>query len=314
MLKNLIRQPLLHFLLIGLGLFVLYNLTVKDIPEETYSKTIVVDKDALLTFMQYRSKAFDEKGFSEKLESMNEEELSNLIDDYVREEVLYREALGIGLDREDYVIRRRLVQKVEFINRGFIDSTTELSGDEIKKYFEENRDDYFVEPSVTFTHVYFGNDVHGKEKARVLAEQKLASLNENQVPFTKGGEHGDRFLYHLNYVERTPEYVSSHMGDEFTDEIFSLTPSDAIWYGPFESKYGSHLVMLSGKKDGRYPEIEEIYGRVKDDARFSIIREKSNKTIGEIIDAYDVRIVYEGPEEAEIPAQDSQTRSDSGEN
>ncbi len=253
--------------------------------------------------MQFRSKSFDEARYGEKLDNMSDEDFEKLVDDYLREEVLYREALSLGLDKEDYVIRRRLAQKVEFINQGFAEKSIDFSDEELNKYFEENKDNYYVQPDATFTHVYFGNDIHGSEKAKVLAKQKLSELNSKNVTFTKSSEHGDRFIYNLNYVNKTPDFVSSHMGSKFTEELFSLTPNEALWYGPIESQYGSHLVMLTKKEDGRYPDYEEVAERIANDANYEAVRERSEESINEIVDTYDIRIVYERPSNIEKEAR-----------
>ncbi len=292
MIKNIIKQPLLHFLLIGLGLFLLYDFTGKESADESDLKTIVVDKDALLNFMQYRSKAFNRKEFEDRLDQTSGEKLRRLIDDYVREEVLHREALALNLDKDDYVIRRRLVQKLEFINQGFTDGSIDLNKNDIQRYFEGNSDAYYVKPYVTFTHIFFDNERHGREKAEELAKKQIEELNQNRVPFTKATMRGDRFLYHVNYVERTPEYVASHFGPEMTKAVFELEPSDSVWKGPFESPYGFHLVMVTANEAGRYPALEEIYERVKQDAQFAYTKEKTEKTIQDIIESYDIRIVY----------------------
>jgi hypothetical protein len=152
--KYFFKQPLLHFLLIGLGLFLIYNFTGKKGSEEVDSRTVVVDKETLLTFMQYRSKAFNQEEFEGRLENMSDEELRRLIDDYIREEVLHREALALNLGKDDYVIRRRLVQKLEFINQGFTEGSLNLSEKDVRQFFEMNKQDYYSEPHVTFTHVF----------------------------------------------------------------------------------------------------------------------------------------------------------------
>jgi len=289
--KFLLKQPLTHFLIIGLALFVIFEFTSNRYEDED-SKTVIVDRVALLTFIQYRSKAFDNQRFEEKLSSMSEQELKLLIDDYIREEVLYREALALNLNKDDYVLRRRLVQKLEFINQGFVNSSINHSDEDIKKYFENNKEQYKVEPYITFTHVFFNNEEHGKERAKELALKKLKELNDKNVPFSKSVEHGGRFLYHVNYVERVPDYVASHFGIEMAKELFALEPSDAIWIGPYESPYGFHLVMLTINEKERYPELDEIYDRVKQDAQYEYTKEETEKSIQEIIDSYDVKIVY----------------------
>ena len=105
---TLIKEPLVHFLAVGLGLFVLFEFVGGD--DAAYdSKVINVDRDALLTFVQYRLRAFEPRIAAERLDGMSDEELDRLIGDYVREEALHREALALGMDKNDYIIKRRMI-------------------------------------------------------------------------------------------------------------------------------------------------------------------------------------------------------------
>ncbi len=291
--KRLLKEPLVHFVAAGLGLFVLFGLVNRGGEKDDDPNVIIVDRDTLLTFVQYRTKAFELSVAAARLDALSNEELERLIDDYVHEEVLHREALALGLDRDDYIIRRRLVQKVEFITEGFAEASSELDEAALQRYFEANKSDYYVEPFVTFTHVFFETEDRPRQEARALADKKLTELNRNKVPFSDAPQHGDRFLYHVNYVERTPEYVASHFGIEMAKAIFELEPSDELWAGPFDSLYGAHLVLLTTNEPGREPTLEEIRGRVVDDARRADVRERTAEAIDDIVDAYDVRIVYE---------------------
>jgi len=292
MISNLIKQPLFHFLLIGAAFFLLYHLTVKNNYPDTDLKTVIVDKNSLLKFMQYRSKKFNPREFENKLKNMPQDELNKLMDEYVREEVLYREALALGMDKEDYLIRRRMIQKIEFINEELVNSSQNITEKQARDYFEQNRDSYKIEPNATFTHVYFSNDRHGKENANKLSENELAILNNDNVQFFDSVKHGDRFLYHLNYVERTPEFIESHFGKEMSEEIFKLSPSDSEWSGPFESPYGYHLVMLTNKEDEQYPELYEVYDMVIQELNYKLSNEARENSIKEIIDGYEVKILY----------------------
>ncbi len=287
------RQPLLHFLLIGLGLFGLYALTSRQTGADRASTTVRVDQDTLLTFMQYRAKAFNRDRFAAKLAGMSQEQVARMIDDYVREEVLYREALALQLDRDDYIIRRRLVQKLEFITKGFVNAASALGDEEVQRYFETHKDEYYVQPWITFTHVFFDTERRGRDQAQRLAQEKGIELRQASVPFTRAPGHGDRFLYHVNYVERTPDYVSSHVGSDMARRIFALQPSDKTWHGPFESPYGFHLVMVSARAEGRYPALSDINERVKADARHAVIREQTETTIRDLIGRYDIQRVYQ---------------------
>jgi len=288
-LKKLLREPLVHFLAIGVGLFVLFDLVA---PEDSNldSKTIVVDRDALLTFVQFRSKAFNPEVAAARLDALGDAELSMLIDDYVREEALHREALALGMDQNDYVIKQRLIQSLQFITNGFVSAAVDVSDEEIAEYYEANRDDYYVDPYITFTHVYFSSDRHGREQARKLADAKLAELNTEQVPFSESTRHGDRFLYNVNYVERTEDFVGSHFGRSMAAELFTLEADDSRWHGPFESAYGFHLVMVTRRTDGLYPPLEEIADSVREDALRIKLDEQNERAVQAIVDTYDIRM------------------------
>jgi len=290
-LKRFLKEPLVHFLAAGLGLFVLFGLVNRD-EGDADPNVVIVDRDSLLTFVQYRIKAFNPALAEQKLEAMSGEELDHFIDDYVREEVLHREALLLGLDEDDYVIRRRLVQKLEYITEGFAEGSTDLDEAAVQRYFDANKEDYYVEPFVTFTHVFFQTEDRPREEARALAEKELVKLNRNSVPFTDAPQHGDRFLYHVNYVERTPDYVGSHFGPAMARALFELEPNDFLWRGPFDSAYGVHLVLLTTNQPGRVPELAELEGRVREDARRAAVRAETEAAIADVVDAYDVRVVY----------------------
>lgn len=290
---KLIKQPLLHFLLLGSALFIVFDYSSTQNNNALDDKVIVIDRGTLLTFMQYRSKAFNEQHFSQQLDTMSKEERQRLIDDLVREEVLYREALSLQLNDNDYVIKRRLIQKLEFLTKGFITADTNLTEADINTYYDEHKDEYYVQPYVTFTHVFFDYERMDREQANVLAKKTLEQLNEEQVSFSQAIQYGDRFLYHVNYVERTPDYVSSHFGAEMAESIFNLQPNDKQWQGPYESPYGLHLVMLTKKEPGRFPEVSKIYGWVKDDTEQAMVRSKTEAAINKIINSYDVQIVLE---------------------
>ncbi len=292
MAKRLIRDPLIHFLLAGIALFVIFELVSGD--EAKYdSKVIRVDRDALLTFVQYRTRAFEPQVAAARLDSMSDDELDRLIADYVREEALHREAIALGMDKNDYIIKRRMIQSVEFVTDGIVSASVELSDEDVRSYYDAHRDDYYVEPYVTFTHVFFDNTRHGGDRASSLANEKLNELNRDRVPFSAAPRHGDRFPFFLNYVERDPRFVASHFGPAMTDRLFALEPNDATWQGPFESEYGLHLVMLTKKVQGRYPELSDIEDAVRDDAERMAVAEQKKEAIQAIVDTYEVRRTVE---------------------
>lgn len=288
---RILKEPLLHFLIVGLGLFGLFEFVGND--EAAYDdKVIAVDRDGLLTFAQFRAKAFESGRATAFLDRLSPGELEQLIDDYVREEALYREALALGVDQNDYVIKRRMIQSIQFITNGFVNASVNLTDAEIEAYFEKHRDDYYIDPYITFTHVYFGKDGRGAGEVAALAQAKFEELNRDQVPFTEAPAHGDRFPYFLNYVEREPNFVAAHFGQELAEQLFELVPDDRQWRGPFESPYGYHVVLLTKKVEGRYPDLSEVYAVVRSDAEQAAIDILQEKAIEAIVDTYEVRRIF----------------------
>jgi hypothetical protein len=286
--KKLLQEPLLHFLVVGLGLFVLFEIVAGD-ADEFDSRVIDVDRDRLLTFVQFRTRAFEPSAAAERLDAMPPEELERLIDDYVREEALHREAMALGMDKNDYVIKRRMIQSIEFVTNGFVTAAVELSDEDVREFYEANREDYFIPPYVTFAHVFLSAEDRDRGEAEQGAERMLAELNAIQAPFSHAPRYGDRFPYFVNYVERTPELVASHFGPRMAETLFSLQPSESTWQGPFESPYGFHLVMLVRKADGRYPELAEIADTVGRDAEREAVQNLQDEAIQAIVDTYEIR-------------------------
>ena len=290
--KRILRDPLVHFLALGAILFGVFELVASD--EAAYnSKVINVDRDALLTFMQYRMRAFEPQAAAARLDSMPEADLERLIGDYVREEALHREAQALGVDKNDYIIKRRMIQSIEFITDGFVTAAVEVTDEDIAAYYETHRDDYYVSPFVTFTHVFIDGARHTREDAAALANAKLDELNRDQVQFSDAPGHGDRFPFFVNYVEREPSFVASHFGPAMAEKVFALGVDDAKWHGPFESEFGLHLVMLTKKSDGRYPEPAEIADILRSDVMREKIAAQKKIAIQAIVDTYDVRRTYE---------------------
>lgn len=289
--KKILTEPLLHFLLLGVGLFILFEFVAGD--EASYDENvIVVDKNTLLTFVQFRARAFEAGGATAYLDNLQGEDLERLIDDYVREEALYRQAVAFGVDDNDYVIKRRMIQSVEFITNGFVTAAVDLGEEEIEAFFEANKDDYYIAPYVTFTHVYFEKDKRGADAALAKAEAMLTELNAAGVSFAEAPGYGDRFPYFLNYVERDPDFVASHFGPPVAEQLFMLEPDPALWQGPFESPYGYHLILLTKKVEGRYPDLADAHERVRSDAERAEIEIMQDRAIQAIVDTYEVRRAF----------------------
>jgi len=299
-LLKFLKDPLAHFLALGLGLFLLYAALNPGGGTLDDPKTIAVDRDALLTFVQYRTKTFQPKLAAARLDAMPKEKLKRLIDDYVREEALHREALALGLGRNDYVIKRRMIQKIDFITQGFADAVIKLGENDIKAHYEANKERYREQAIITFTHVFFDTERHKPDEAAALATAKLAELKAGPAPFSDAPKHGARFPYGVNYVERTRDQVESYFGKPMTRALFELEPDDSAWRGPFLSPYGTHLVMVVGKKEARIPPLEEMRERVEADLTSERRKEQSEKAIKAIVDSYRIEIDLKGKDAGDV--------------
>lgn len=261
MLIKMFRDPLLHFTLAGIALFGAYSLFGSEAERPDENK-IVVDENALLTFVQYRSKSFQPDQARAQLDAMDQPQRNELIRDYVREEALFRQAKSLGMIESDYIVRRRSVQKIEFIAQGMAEQATEIQDQEVKAFYKEHQDDYYEEPFYSFTHVFIKSD---HESSESVAKTLMQKLNEKNVSFSEAAPFGDRFLYHRNYVERTPDFISSHFGAGFTKQLGELDKDTSGWQGPIASEHGLHLIKISEYRPGRVPPLANVRSQVERD-------------------------------------------------
>ena len=274
---SLSREPLIHFVLAGCLLFAAFALFG---PEDTSSdsETIVVDRRALLTYLQYQANAFEPDAFDAALDAMSEQQIDEIVDAYVQEEILFREAAVLGLDQSDNVIRQRMVQKMNFLLADMT-ATSELPDrDALAAYFADNIESYAIQPWVTFTHVFFDAGQRGADAALAAATEAVANLNADAAAFGDAPGHGDSFPYLRNYVERTVEYVASHFGYGFAETLLSLEPS-TTWQGPIESAFGYHVVLVTQSEPRSYPSLDQVADEVARD----LAGEISDRTLADII-------------------------------
>ena len=291
--RSLIREPLFHFLVLGLVLFWLVSVIAPRSLETESPMEIVISEDKLTNYLQFQRKSFKPKEARAMLQAMSQADQNLLIDNYVRDEALYREALSLGLDDNDEIIRRRLIQKMEYIAQGFYNELPVIDEAGLQGFFKQNQEQYLVDPAITFTHVYFsksGKDTKqgtDESSAKQLAQQTLQELNDLAVPFAGAGKYGDRFLYNLNYVERTPAYTGNHFGKSFANNVFEHSVSNN-WQGPIESEYGYHLVLIKEKTAARLPPLSEVAGIVLADAQREQQRQTKVTAVNTLVKKYTI--------------------------
>jgi len=289
--NSLLQQPLLHFLAAGVLIFAAYQISDEaELETASDGMAIVVDRTAVLNFMQYRAPAFRPDIFSEQLDAMSEAERERLVADFVREEALHREALAMGMDQGDYIIRQRLVQKVEFLLENMVNQALVPDEEVITAWYNVHRDDYRVDAVYTFTHIFFDADERGPEQARQDAANLLGTPQLAEAGFNDASGFGDRYPFLQNYVERTRDFVVNNFTPAFVDALDAVEPSNASWYGPFESRYGWHLVMLRQRSEPYIPDLDSIRERVMDDWRYEAVLESRRDAEQQVIDQYEVQV------------------------
>jgi hypothetical protein len=199
------------------------------------------------------------------------EQWRSLIDAKVREEVNYREALALGLDRDDTIVKRRLAQKMEFLAED-ISHLSEPQPGELKAWFAANASRFALPPRASFRHVYFSPDRRGKH-AQSDAERALAQLESKALAIA---HVGDPFMFQDYYSDRSSEQVAVAFGPQFARSLFEEKPG--AWHGPIQSGYGWHLVFIDSIAPGRIPAFEEIEPDVKL-AWFADQREATRRTM-----------------------------------
>lgn len=285
MFKQITQEPLVHFLFAGFLLFLYFDActTTKGTDD-----TILVNKETLLDFMQFQSKAFNKTVFEEKFAQFSDKEKEKILEDYIKEEALYREAIKLGLNENDFVIKRRIVQKMEFLLDDFDESTVEILEDSLENYYQQHKHRYFQPEQYTFTHLFFKKsaDQKGLEKANNF----MKSAKHQQLTATASLPYGDRFLYHRNYAEKEVNFLESQFGNSFIKAIAELEADPSIWQGPIPSDYGWHWIKLIDKSVATYSKLTDIRATVKGDYLNYLKQKQQQQHIQELVEEYKVVI------------------------
>lgn len=291
-LSALVRDPLLHVLLIGAGLFLLYG-AFGNPPSP--AEEVVIDRPALERLSQQFQRTW--------LRPPTEAELRGLADDLVKEEILYREALALGLDRDDLVIRRRMRQKMEFLNTDLVDQVAPTEA-ELAGYLAAHPDAFREPERIDFVQVYIDPEApNGPTEERAAAI--LARLNTDPGLGADPQALGDPTLLPPGLERATTREISGVFGSELA-AVLARTEADG-WSGPHPSTFGSHLIRVTGRTPSRLPGLEEIRPQVEREWSAER-REQSNERFYEGLKArYRVRIDL--PEAAPAPSQGTEDAS-----
>jgi hypothetical protein len=265
---RLARDPLFHFAIIGAALFAANAWTAKP---EAPKDRIVISAGLVENIAQLHERTWKRPP--------SKDELTALVAARVREEVIYREALTLGLATDDVIVRRRLVQKYDFLTDGLSDAAAPSDGD-LAAHLAANADEYRREPSYTFAQVFVreGPGVEARAAA-VLAELRAGAdpdLAGDPVDLPRGAREADA------------SRIDAAFGRDFAKGLGAAELG--IWDGPVKSAYGLHLVKVAAKQPGRLPELAEVRAAVERDWR-QAARKRSREALYEQLRArYDVVI------------------------
>ena len=240
------REPLIHFLAIGAVLFLVFNWR-----GGSGSSRIVVTPGQIDALAAAFTRTWQRPP--------TEQELKGQIDEYVREEIATREAMSLGLDRDDTVIRRRLRQKLEFLAEDTLDAAP--SDAELQAWLDAHPDMYRVDPQVAFRQVYFDPERRG---ASVDADvRRMRERLSREHPDVALDDLGDSLMLPADVALATRTDLSHQFGHEFADAVVELAAGR--WKGPVRSGYGLHLVLVRERQDGRVPALAEVRPQVERD-------------------------------------------------
>jgi PPIC-type PPIASE domain len=243
MLRRILREPLVHFLLAGALLFAVFG---RNAPEAT-----TPDKEIVVTSadVERLAKVFERTW----RRPPSDDELQKAESDFIREEVLYRTALSLGLDKDNMVIRRRLRQKMDFL---FEDTVAAPDDSDLRAFYAAHQDKFRTDTLLSFRQIFIDpkrhEDVEGD--ARELL-QRLQSGREDD------GRLGDPLLLTEAYNETPLTRIAELFGDAFANEL-AKSPSGK-WSGPLKSPYGLHLVRVTSVDNAHVPPFQAVRDAVQ---------------------------------------------------
>ena len=238
------REPLVHFLLIGAALFLLFEWGGGGGGE----RRIVITRGQI----EHLAQSFEIVW----LRPPTDAELKRLVDDYVREEVAIREAMSMGLDRDDTIIRRRLRQKLEFMVEDSLEAHPPTDED-LALWLEKHPESFRSEPRISFRQVYVSRDRRG-EKADAFARGILDDLTPAGADATIPSIEalGDPLMLPREVSLSPQSDVSRLFGEDFAAKVLAVEPGR--WMGPIESGYGLHLVRVRERVEGGLPALAAV--------------------------------------------------------
>jgi hypothetical protein len=288
-LTRLFKEPLIQFLIIGAAIYGAY--AVFGTPEEDYRDNIIlVDSN--------RINAMVSEWESRWQRPPTRQEIDGLIQQYIKEDVLYRQAVSMGLNEDDPITRRRMAQKLEFLTSDLAQLQEPAEG-ELEAFFEENEADYRDPDRISFSHIFIDPDARG-DATLDDAEVLLAQLKAAGEPTEEMLQQGDRFMLQNYFAAASELDIRRQLGSGFAESVIVLEPGR--WHGPVLSGYGVHLVYVFDFQAAPAPQFAAVRERVLEDWH-TVKREEFNQQFLESLKERFEIIVDELPVERLLDGQ-----------
>ena len=272
--KNLVREPLVHFLLLGALIFAAF----KFISYETIEPGKILITQGRIESLEI---AFSRTWRRPPTAS----ELEGLIRDYVREEVFAREAVALGLDKDDTIIRRRLRQKLEFVSED-VAAHAEPTDEQLRAYLKEHADAFRGDRRFTFRQVYLNPQQRGtnlgRDATKLLAQLRRAGTNADIAAL------GDSLMLENEFNGIAAAEVVKRFGERFSAALGEMPVGQ--WQGPTESGFGVHLVIIAERTDGSMPALEDVRAAARREWTHARRLEANEKFYGTLLQRYVVTI------------------------
>ncbi len=270
MLTRVVREPLVHFVVLGAGLFLLHRLVAPPAPTSTIVVTTALQR------------AFQAEHLRRHGRPPTAEEERALVDRYVDTEVMLREALVLGLDRGDIIVRRRLVQKMEFLNQSGEPHVPPTDAD-LAALLERHAQRYMLASRATLEHVFVSSHLHPNDAAAIAAD-----LSKRLAAGADPAHLGDPFLRGRVFRAATEGELAGVFGPELARRVQTV-PLDE-WAGPYPSSFGLHLVRVSARSGGRRATVDEVRRELERDFDEEERERSARAALAALRARYDVRV------------------------
>ncbi len=273
--KTIIKEPLVHFLLLGALIFMVHSWLNRGQNQPEDAEIIIQDSD-----IERLAKAYQQSWSTLPDTSV----LKKLLLEDVHAEMLYREALRLNLDHNDEIIRRRLKQKYEFLVKDLAVQNIPTEED-LQAFYQENTSNYQSDNQLTFSHVYFSPDLRNNP---MKAAQQFFETHQtdNEITVEVAG-NGDAFQMQHQFSEKDRFGVRQIFGKEFSDTLFAKATQTG-WLAPIYSGYGVHVVWVSDITKGKILDFAQVKNQVIEDWKANQVQVYNEKLLQQLEEQYEV--------------------------